>query len=240
MPTVLSLADFDLATRSASGYLIRWIVPRIVEPATLYGLLARRTPFVLSAPQSDIIIGMGHGDTNLFSGQNEAVILQVAKYDPKEVSGKVIKLLSCQTGVELGPDLIINGATCFMGYKDDFVWIMDADLASRPWADKEFAAPCLMPVIDGINALLDGETTGEAFQIELDGYSRNAEVEDDELVKACIEFNRDNAVLLGNPEARVKARPKIVFPFPPPPLLPSPAIALLGLFSLLPGMPPPP
>ncbi len=220
MPTTVLMADFDLATRSASGFLVRWIVPRL-EPIPLYAFLARRKPFQFSAPQSDIIIGMGHGDKDVFTGQNEAVILEVGKYGPREVQGKVIKLLSCQTGMLLGPDLISNGAEAFLGYVDDYVWVMDSDLASTPWSDK-MAATSLLPVIDGLNALLDGKTCREAFQIELDGYTRNAEIEEDDLIKSCLEFNYDNAVLLGNSEARVRRRPPLPLPFsiiPPPPIL---------------------
>jgi len=176
----------------------------------------------MAAPQSDIIIGAGHGDIDVFTGQNEAIILEVGKYDPKEVEGKVIKLLSCQCGVELVPDLVANGAACAMGYTDDYIWVMDSDLASTPWADKEFAGKCLMPVIDGLNALLDGKSARAALDIELESYSRNAEVEEDELVKACLEFNRANAILVGNGGASIRARPQLALPFrliPPPPLL---------------------
>src|SRR4030065_113457 len=143
------MSDFDLPTRSASGFLLRYIAPR-VEPFQLFSFLARRLPFQLSAPQSDIIIGAGHGSKTSFTGQNESVILEVGKYNPREVRGKVIKLLSCQTGVSLGPDLIKNGAVAFLGYKDDYVWVMDEDHAATPWADK-MAATNLMPVIDGLN-----------------------------------------------------------------------------------------
>jgi len=223
MSVVLSLADFDLPTRSASGYLLRWIVPRVgLEPATLHAMLARRTPFCLSAPQSDIIIGVGHGDASSFSGQNEAIILEIGKYDPREVESKVIRLLSCQCGIGLGPDLVKNGALSVLAYVDDYIWVCDADLASTPWAD-EMAATILMPVIDGLNALLDGKTCREALQVELDGYSRNAAVEEEELIKSCLEFNRANAVLLGDPEGRVTARPSLALPFrlvPPPPIFP--------------------
>jgi len=221
MPTVLAMADFDLPTRSASGFMLRYIAPR-VEPVQLLGMLVRRLPFRLAAPQSDIIIGAGHGDVDTFTGQNEAVLLEVGNYDPREVKGKVIKLLSCQTGVELGPDLVKNGCAAFMGYTDDYVWVMDSDLASTPWADKEFAGKCLMPVVDGLNALLDGKSAGEALNIELESYSRNAKMEEDELVKACIEFNRENAILIGDGGASIRARPSLALPFkliPPPPLL---------------------
>jgi len=221
MPTVLAMADFDLPTRSASGFMLRYIAPR-VEPVQLLGMLVRRLPFRLAAPQSDIIIGAGHGDVDTFTGQNEAILLEVGNYDPREVKGKVIKLLSCQTGVELGPDLVKNGCAAFMGYTDDYVWVMDSDLASTPWADKEFAGKCLMPVVDGLNALLDGKSAGEALNIELESYSRNAKMEEDELVKACIEFNRENAILIGDGGASIRARPSLALPFkliPPPPLL---------------------
>jgi len=220
MPATLCMADFDLPTRSSSGFLLRYILPRL-EPAALYGMLDRRLPFQLSAPQSDIIIGVGHGQEDALTGQNEAIILQVGQYDPREVEGKVIKLLSCQTGVELGPDLIRNGALSFAGYKDDYLWICDADLASTPWGDK-MAATCLMPVVDGVNALLDGKSAREAFDIELEGYTRNAEAEEDELIKSCIEFNHDNSVLLGDPGSMVRARPGLALPFrifPPPPII---------------------
>jgi hypothetical protein len=164
---------------------------------------------------------VGHGDVDVFTGQNEAIILEVGKYTPREVEGKVIKLLSCQTGVELGPDLVRNGCAAFMGYTDDYIWVMDSDLASTPWAD-EMAATSLMPVVDGLNALLDGKSAREALNIELEGYSRNAEVEEDELVKACLEFNRDNAILLGAGNSMIRTRPQLALPFrliPPPPLL---------------------
>ncbi len=216
MPVSILMSDFDLPTRSASGFLLRYIAPR-VEPVQLYSFLVRRLPFRLSAPQSDIIIGTGHGDASSFTGQNESVILEVGKYNPREVRGKVIKLISCQTGKLLGPDLIKNGAVAFLGYVDDYVWVMDSDLASTPWAD-EMAGTCLMPVIDGLNALLDGKTARESLDIELEGYSRNAATEEDELIKSCLEFNHDNAVLLGNTSARVRRRPNITIPLPPPPI----------------------
>jgi len=105
---------------------------------------------------------------------------------------------------------------------DDYVWGCDADLAATPWAD-DMAATCLMPVVDGLNALLDGKICREAFLIELEGYSRNAEAEEEELIKSCLEFNRDNAILLGDQNAKIRPRPGLLLPFriiPPPPLPP--------------------
>lgn len=217
MPATLCMADFDLPTRSASGFILRYIVPRL-GPAPLYGMLDRRLPFQVSAPQADVIIGMGHGDVDSFTGQDETLILEVGRYDPKEVEGKILKLLSCQTGVQLGPDLVANGCAAYLGYTDDYLWVCDAELVLTPWTDK-MAAASLMPVVDSINALLDGMSVKEAHEIELEGYQRNAEIEEDELVKSCLEFNHENAILLGDPEARVRARPRISLPIGPPPII---------------------
>lgn len=125
---------------------------------------------------------------------------------------------ACQNG---WPEQVKHGALSFLGYRDDYVWIVDADLASTPWSDKA-AATCLMPVIDSTNALLDGKTSEEAFYIELEGYLRNAAAEEDELIKSLLEFNRKNAVLLGDGSAKVRARPPLALPFrlvPPPPII---------------------
>lgn len=217
MTATMCMADFDLPTRSASGFLIRYIVPRL-GPVSLYGVMDRKAPFEISAPSSDIIIGMGHGEEDTFTGQNEIILLKVGQYNPKEVEGKVIKLLSCQTGVDLGPDLVENGCAAYLGYTDDYLWICDADKARTPWSDP-MAASCLMPVMDSINALLSGKTVEEAYNIEIEGYQKNAAEEEDELIRSLIEFNKDNAVLLGNVNAMVSPRPNIYLPLPPPPII---------------------
>lgn len=221
MASVLAMADFDLPTRSASGFLLRWIAPRL-EPAHLYASLNRRELFKLATPQADLMIIMGHGQPGAIYGQRESELLRVGNYDPKMVAGKVIKLFSCKTGIALGPDLIRNGALAVLAYTDDYIWVMDSDSILTPWADK-IAAPTLMPVIDSLNVLLDGQTVGEAFEVEQANYLKNEQEEDNELVKATLRFNHDNNVLLGDPGVRVGKRPNLLLPFkivPPPPLLP--------------------
>lgn len=217
MPSTLCMADFDLPTRSASGFLLRYILPRL-GPVPLYRMLDRRKPFQLSAPRSDIIIGMGHGDVDTFTGQNENLILRIGEYNPDEIKGKVVKLLSCQTGVLLGPDLVRNGARAYLGYTDDYLWVCDSDKASTPWSD-HLASPFLLPVVDSINGILSGKTVGEAHQIEIDGYRKNAAETEDEMTKSLLAFNMRNAILLGDSSAKISPRPKIILPIPPPPIL---------------------
>jgi len=213
---MLALADFDAPTRSASGFLIRHILPR-TGPPQLIGLLDRKTTFTMLT-FGDLIIGMGHGSPDTFTGQNEVVLLEAGKYDPRLVEGKFVKLLSCECGQVLGQDIVDNGATAFQGYTEDFLWVMDYDYILTPW-DDPMAKKALLPVVCSMHLILDGKTNREAFNAEIEGFALNAEEEEDELIKSCIEFNRANAVLLGDESAKIRARPKISFPIPPPPLI---------------------
>lgn len=211
---MLALPIHDLPTRSASGFIIRYVLPRSMPPQ-LIGPLDRRQPFQMLTI-GDTIIGVGHGAPAEFCGHNDQVILDTLSIP--DVRGKAVILISCETAQVLGPRLINAGAASYIGFKKDLVWVMDADFASSPWADR-LAASAMMPIIDCVNAVLDGGTTGQAFAALIEGLAINAEKEEDELMKACLEFNRDNAILLGNPRARVRARPKIKLPLPPPPII---------------------
>jgi len=217
MTCCLALASFDEPTKSSSGAILRYVGAR-VEPFQLYGPLAQRPFFSLVAPQADIIIATGHGEPNAFFLQNESLVWSVGNYNVNEIKGKVIKLVSCLTAKELGPDLVLNGVCCFLGYDDDITWIINSEYSFQPWMDRD-AKLALMPVIDGINALLDGKTCAEAHQIEISEDYINAASTDFELVSACLLSNAQHCVMIGDGNATVRARPKITLPLPPPPLL---------------------
>jgi len=203
----------DLPTRSASGYLIRYVLPRTIPPQ-LIGPIDRKGLFLL-LDAGDIIIGVGHGSPSELCGHNDQVIMDTASIP--NVKDKLVILISCETAEELGPALIEAGATSYIGFDEDLVWIVDADLASSPWSDK-IAMVVMEPITNCVNAILDGKTAGEAFNVLTEQLACNAEVEEDELIRSCLHFNKKHARLMGSPEARVTARPRIELPLPPPPL----------------------
>lgn len=216
MTATLCMASFDLPTHSASAFLLRYIAPRL-GPAALYGPVARR-PFFSLPGATDLFVGVGHGEPDAFTGAGDSPIWQVGKVNPKETSGKVVKLLSCLTGQQLGPDLVSNGgARAFLGYDDDIVWLADSGYSLWPYSDP-YAQICLMPIVDGLDALLDGSSCSESLAIEKAGYQANAAATDSQLLQSCLNFNLAHAILLGDPNARISPRPRISLP-PPPPLL---------------------
>jgi len=164
----------------------------------------------------DAIIGVGHGDSTSFCGHNNQVVMDTLSIP--DVRDKVIILIACETAKELGPKLVEKGAASYIGFSEDLVWVMDADLACTPWSDK-LASTVMMPITNCVNTILDGKATGEAFNVLIGDLAKKAEVEEDDLIRSCIKFNQKNAVLLGNPAAWVLARPKITLPIPPPPII---------------------
>jgi hypothetical protein len=212
---MLSLPIFDLPTRSASGFMYRYIAPRML-PEVIMGPIARRPFFSLLMPPSDFVLATGHGNADTATGQDESIIWTIGKYNPNEVQGKVIKLVQCDTGSALGPDLVKNGALCYMGFDSDLIWVADDTYHAKPWEDP-YSIACLGPIIDGIQALLDGQTCGESMDIEKTGFQNNAQDNEDfPLLQSSILFNLQHSVLCGNPDATIKPRPRIALPSPPP------------------------
>jgi len=213
---MICLADSDFSTKCMSGFLLRHVVPRSA-PFQLIGPLDRRLPFSRFARFGDVIVGVGHGEEDIFSGQQEEILLEVGEYNKDEVNGKFIKLVSCQTGEKLGPNLIRNGALAFQGYTEDYLWVADADYIATPW-DDPIAGKFIRPVIDALNALFNGEMNVVVYNIEISGYEHNLAQEEDVLSKSFLRWNKDHLVYLGDPNARIRPRPKISLPIPPPPL----------------------
>ena len=217
MTATLCMSSFDLPTHSASAFLLRYIAPRM-EPFHLYGPIARRPFFGMFAPASDFILADGHGEADEYTAQSESLIWRVGQYSPAEVKGKVVKLVSCLVGQQLGPDLVATGgARAFLGYDDDVTWVVDAAYYAHPW-DDPYAQSCFMPIVDGINALLDGATASESLNVEKAGYEANLLKTDSEMVQACLLFNLAHTMMAGDPSATVVPRPRISLP-PPPPIL---------------------
>lgn len=216
---MICAACFDLPTHSSSGFLYRYILPRMVPPP-LMGPLARNPFFSMFVNNGDLVVGSGHGSDQSYTAQNEANIWTVGQYNSNQVKGKIIKLVSCDCGQELCQDLVQYGqAKASLGYSGDLLWLGSEDYNVHPW-DSPYSKPVMLPIMYGISSLLDGATAGESLAIEKAGYLKNMEDADSELMFSLLYWNYDHAVLFGDSSARIKS--KFDFgapPFPPPPMI---------------------
>ncbi len=217
MPALIALADFDYPTRSASGFLLRYVLPS-VRPFALFGAIDRKTPFMVFTRTSNLVMGMGHGDNGAFTGQNEEVLLSVEDNLDGWAKGKFFKLLSCNVAKRLGPYLISEGAVAFQAYSDAYIWVMDDVYIRNPWSDP-VAAKYVMPVVESMKAILSGKSNEQSYKIECDGYDKAIAAETDEMEKSFLMHDREVLTMLGDPKASVAAQPIFNLLFPPPPLI---------------------
>lgn len=118
--------------------------------------------------------GAGHGEVCVYSCECRQLYLSIKSpsfwmcdkgRNLDKVSGRVIHLNSCLTGVELGPALIEHGAVTYYGSKECF-WLY---LASPPCSDR--ASRTVFLAEHQVEAsLLEGRTTGEARGDQLRRY----------------------------------------------------------------------
>ena len=67
--------------------------------------------------------GVGHGSYTKFSGQNLEILLEKG-INENWMANRIVFLLACETGRDLGPAMIANGAKAFIGWKERFWWVV--------------------------------------------------------------------------------------------------------------------
>lgn len=71
----------------------------------------------------DMVIADGHGSPNSLTGQAMQEVLR-ACVNNQALSGKVMCALSCLTGQNLGPDSRNKNAMGYMGFVNEFTWVV--------------------------------------------------------------------------------------------------------------------
>lgn len=107
-----------------------------------------------------LVIGVGHGESNRFTGWLNEIIFHTDTNEAA-LSNRIVYLLACVCAKELGPSIIANGGTSFMGFSDYFLW---ATQDSENPVDDKFAQPFMEINTKIAFDLLEGKTTGQAYR----------------------------------------------------------------------------
>lgn len=153
-----------------------------------------------------LVYGMGHGNSNVFTLQNQEYAL-VACTNDQLLAGRVVYLLSCVTGAGLGPSAVGKGCLAYMGYDQDFSFIIEDPY--NPASDRYTNGGFRQGGIEPILSLQAGKTAGEAFERTLavfnqwiDYWSKSSDSQAS-LCVANLAHDRDCLVLVG--EGQTKA-----------------------------------
>lgn len=125
---------------------------------------------ILSKIPIKLIMFNGHGDHNLIAGHKDRVIIK-SPGNEKHLKSKIIYSRSCKSAKRLGMDSVISGATAFIGYDDDFVFLANPQKTSKPLQDK-IASKFLKPANTIILSLLKGNTVDDSYKRSQDHFKR--------------------------------------------------------------------
>ncbi|MEM3681527.1 MAG: hypothetical protein QW359_07720 [Metallosphaera sp.] len=210
---------YETATIVGAKWLYRYIVTPLKEKgyevADLYGPDARRSKLFENLVYKTVYVKwLGHGNTNIITGQNGESILWVGDTagGEKLKSAGVITFsaLSCITAAGLGPWLVSQGyVKSYYGYREEFVFLAGADEVERPFFDAD-------TTFDRV--LFEQKTTGEAFQKAIERWNYYiSNPNTSEWMKPYLTHDRDVARLIGDTNANPFAEMPPSPPTPPPP-----------------------
>jgi len=120
-----------------------------------------------------LVMFNGHGDESTIMGHNNQPIIS----SPENVGllkSKIVYCRSCRSAQKLGPDSIISGATAFIGYDDDFIFLYDDQHASRPLNDT-IAGKFLKPTNTLLFSLLKGNSVDVSYKRSQEEYNKHIE-----------------------------------------------------------------
>lgn len=171
---LITRPEHDITTR----YLSKWSAEiadeakaKHTDVVDLEGKKATRERFIgtLKKKSPRFIFMNGHGNEKVIGGHNNEIILQGSD---KAVKDKIIYARACKSAKELGPQTIQNGATAFLGYDEDFVFMIDESKSSRPLQDGT-AALFLEPSNYTALSIFKGHPVEEADRRSKEKFARN-------------------------------------------------------------------
>lgn len=112
----------------------------------------------------------GHGNVDVVTGQDEEPLVQ-AGVNEEVLKGAVTYALSCSSGKTLGPKAIDRGATAYIGYREEFIFLFDETRRTRP-AEDELAAHFFESSNQVAVSLLKGHTAKEAHENSKQSFGR--------------------------------------------------------------------
>lgn len=126
---------------------------------------------ILTKVKPGLVVVNGHGNDSSVTGFDNETLLDTNS-DLKLLRNKLVYARSCRSAKKLGRKTITKGCLAYIGYDDDFVFLIDEDKITRPLEDK-IAGQFLEPANYLVILLLKGHFVYEANQRSKEKYKQN-------------------------------------------------------------------
>lgn len=160
------------------------------------GMLKKKNPL--------LVFLNGHGNDDRVTGYNNEVLLAAGENE-QLLTSKIVYALSCRSGKKLGIKSIEAGSLGYIGYDDDFVFVIDDHRLAAPLEDKT-AQLFLEPSNQVMISLLKGNSIKKSHTKSKRAFRANAiklassESQDNSLIPFLF-WDMQHQVCLGNPDA---------------------------------------
>ncbi|MBU2472695.1 hypothetical protein KKE74_01535 [Patescibacteria group bacterium] len=117
---------------------------------------------IVKKKEPHFIFFNGHGSSSSIKGHDNEVLVKTGDNE-RLFKDRVIYALSCRSGKELGPKSIEQKTIAYIGYDDDFVFVIDNTKIYRP-LDDSIAELFLKPSNQVAICILKGNKIKEAYR----------------------------------------------------------------------------
>jgi hypothetical protein len=214
MVTILiTRPQYELTTH----YLFSWS-KKIIEFAQsrgdkildLKGKRVTRENFevMLRKMSPQLVLLNGHGNDNVVCGQDDEEIL-IANDNEVLLGEKIIYALACRTSNILGKKSVDNGATCYIGYQEDFLFWTHPNYATKPLDDpraKMFLEPSNLLSTSLVKGHAAYEAVAKTKKAMLENIQKLIATDSpDQFMIPDILWDIGNLVCLGDQNAKLKS-----------------------------------
>lgn len=173
---LITRPKYDYTTRYISTWSEKVIDFVKLKGAILIDLLGGRATrkeleSILHKKNPRFVIINGHGNDTLVCGQDGEVLIEAGIND-NVLKSRIVYALSCRSAKILGLKSIESGASAYIGYVEDFIFMYSNEKRGHPLEDKT-AELFLEPSNQVAISLLKGRTAGEAHQNSKRFFFRN-------------------------------------------------------------------
>ena len=115
----------------------------------------------LSSEEKTLAFFNGHGDEETVFGHQDKAILD--ENNVELTNDKIVYALACRSLVRLGKVAVRKGAKAYIGYSEDFMWVVERSKSAVPDKDKN-AIPFRKACHVLISSLVSGISVGNSIE----------------------------------------------------------------------------
>lgn len=130
-------------------------------------LLKKRANFkefnsIVKKVKPKLIIFNGHGNESVVTGYDDEPLVEGGK-NTEILKDSIVYARACSSAKVLGVESVEKGCKSYIGYDEDFVFMVESDKSTKPMQDKS-AEVFLKPSNQIAISLLKGNTTGDSHK----------------------------------------------------------------------------